>query len=148
LAIAVLALSIGFVFFTLAYHGEEYRKRASTVFNSGIIPAIEFATEKSKSSICFSESSYAYYIYVLFSQKMHPSEFTNGIEWLYPDYSNNPTDPARTPRAIGRYHFLLSDCSQDPDAAYILLLKESPPNENIKYNSKRFDKFITYLPKE
>ena len=147
LTTSVLALSIGFVLFTQAYHGEEYQKRASAVFNSGIIPAIEFATEKSKSSICFTESTYVYYIYVLFTQKMHPSEYINHIEWLYPDYSNNPTDPARTPREIGRYHFRLADCSEDPDAAYILLLKESPPIENIKYKFKKFDKYIVYLPK-
>ncbi|MBK9211044.1 MAG: hypothetical protein IPL71_23285 [Anaerolineales bacterium] len=78
---------------------------------------------------------------------MHPSEYINHIEWLYPDYSNNPTDPARTPREIGRYHFRLADCSEDPDAAYILLLKESPPIENIKYKFKKFDKYIVYLPK-
>jgi|GEM_PF-255206 len=145
LAVIVLALSIGFALFTKAYHGEEYRKRAGSVFNSGIIPAIEYATENSKSSVCFTESTYSSYIYVLFTQKMHPSEYINDIEWLYP---SDPADPARTPREIGRYHFRLSDCSKDPDAAYILLLKESPPNENINYKSRRFDKFEVYLPKK
>ena len=148
LFVAVLTLSIGFVFFTLAYHGEEYRRRAGAVFNSGIIPAIDYATDNSKSLICFTESTYAYYIYVLYTQKIHPSEYINDIEWLYPDYSSNPTDPARTPRKIGRYHFRLLDCSTDPDAAYILLLKESPPNGNINYKIRRFDKFIVYLPKK
>ncbi len=148
LTITVFALSIGFVAFTMAYHGEDYRRKSDTVFNVGIIPSVVFATENSKSSICFSESSYAYYIYVLFTQKMYPSEYMNGAEWLYPDYTNNPTDPARTPRQIERYHFRLADCSQDQDAAYILLLKESPPNGDVKYKIKRFDKFVVYIPKE
>ena len=148
LVITILTLSAGFVSFTIAYHGEDYRKKTDTVFNAGIIPSIVFATENSESSICFSESSYAYYIYVFFTQKMLPSEYMSEVEWLYPDYTDNPTDPSRTPRRIGRYHFRLADCSEDPEAAYILLLKESPPNENIKYKIRRFEKFEVYLPKK
>jgi hypothetical protein len=131
--------------FTQAYHGEEYRKRAGSVFNSGIIPAIEYATDNGKSSICFTESIYSSYIYVLLTQKTHPSEYVNDIEWLYP---SDPNDPARTPREIGRYHFRLSDCSEDLDAVYILLLKESPPNKDIEYKSRKFDKFEVYSPKK
>jgi hypothetical protein len=145
LAFTVLALSIGFVIFTQAYHGEEYRKRAGSVFNSGIIPAIEYATNNGNSSICFTESIYSSYIYVLFTQKMRPTEYINDIEWLYP---SDPADPARTPREIGRYHFRLLDCSKDSGAAYILLLKESPPNGNNEYKGKKFDKFEVYLPKK
>jgi len=141
----ILALSIGCVLFTQAYHGQEYQKRASAIFNAGIIPAVEFATRNSDSSVCFTESIYSAYIYVLFTQKMHPSEYINDIEWLYP---SDPVDPSRTPREIGRYHFRLADCSEDSDAAYILLVKESPPAENIKYTIKKFDKFIVYLPKK
>jgi hypothetical protein len=145
LAVTVLALSIGFALFTQAYHGDDYRRRAGSVFNSGMIPAIHYATDKSNSSICFTESTYSSYIYVLFTQKMQPSEYINDIEWLNP---SDPADPARTPRAIGRYHFRLSDCTEDPDAVYILLLKESPPNENINYKSRKFDKFEVYLPQK
>jgi hypothetical protein len=141
----LFAFFIGFVLFTRAYHGEEYRRRAGAVFNSGVISAIEYATDKSESSICFTESTYSAYIYVLLTQKIHPSEYINNIEWLYP---SDPADPARTPRQIGRYHFRLSDCSEDPDAVYILLLKESPPNTDIEYKSRKFDKFEVYLPKK
>jgi 4-amino-4-deoxy-L-arabinose transferase-like glycosyltransferase len=144
LAVTVLALSIGFVLFTQAYHGEEYRKRAGSVFNSGLIPAVEYATANSASSICFTESVYSSYIYVLFTQRMHPSEYINDIEWLYP---SDPADPARTPREIGRYHFRLADCTANPDAVYILLQKETPPNEDVKYRFKKFDKFEVYLPR-
>lgn len=145
LAVTVAALSIGFIFFTMAYHGEEYQKRAGSVFNSGIIPAVEYATEKAKSSICFTESTYSMYIYVLFTQKMNPAEYINDLEWISP---TDPADPARTPRAIGRYHFTLAGCADDPNAAYILLLKETPPNKAIEYKSKQFDKFEVSLPKK
>jgi Gpi18-like mannosyltransferase/4-amino-4-deoxy-L-arabinose transferase-like glycosyltransferase len=144
LSVMIFVFSIGFVLFTQTYHGEEYRRRASGAFNSGIIPAIEYATENGKSSICFTESTYSLYIYVLLTQKIHPSEYINNTEWLYP---TDPIDPARSPREIGRYHFRISDCGEDPQAAYILLLKESPPNENINYKFKRFEKFKVYLPK-
>jgi len=145
LAISVLALSIGFVLFTRAYHGDDYRKRTSSLFNLGIIPAIEYATNNSKSSICLTESTYSSYIYVLLSQKMHPSEYINNIEWLYPV---DPIDPSRTPRALGRYHFRIPDCKNDLESTYILLIKESPPTENINYRIRRFDKFIVFIPKK
>jgi hypothetical protein len=145
LRVMLFAFFIGFVLFTRAYHGEEYRRRAGAVFNSGVISAIEYATDKSASSICITESTYSAYIYVLLTQKMYPSEYINDIEWLYP---SDPADPARTPRQIGRYHFRLSDCSEDPDAVYILLLKESPPNTDVEYKSRKFDKFEVYLPKK
>lgn len=144
LVVIVLALSIGFVLFTQAYHGNEYRKRAGSIFNLGIIPAIGYATENGKSSICITESIYSTYIYVLFTQKMHPSEYINDIEWLYP---SDPTDPARTPRVIGRYHFRLSDCLEDPKAIYILTLKEYPPISTIQFKDRKFEKFLVYLPK-
>lgn len=144
LVVIVLALSIGFVLFTQAYHGNEYRKRAGSIFNLGIIPAIGYATENGKSSICITESIYSAYIYVLFTQKMHPSEYINDIEWLYP---SDPADPARTPRVIGRYHFRLSDCLEDPNAIYILTLKEYPPISTIQFKDRKFEKFLVYLPK-
>lgn len=145
LAVSVAALSIGFVFFTLTYHGEAYQKRAGSVFNVGVIPALEYASEKSKFSICFTESTYSMYIYVLFTQKMNPAEYINDLEWISPA---DPADPARTPRKIGRYHFTLAGCVDDPDAAYILLLKETPPDTRIEYKSRRFEKFEVYLPKK
>lgn len=145
LAVSVAALSIGFIFFTLAYHGDDYQKRAGNAFNSGIIPAVEYATEKSKSAICFTESTYSMYIYVLFTQKINPLEYIHNLVWISPA---DPADPARTPREIGRYHFTLAACADDLNAAYVLLLKETPPNKSIEYKSRQFDKFEVYLPKK
>ncbi|GAB4549506.1 MAG: hypothetical protein Fur002_26660 [Anaerolineales bacterium] len=141
---ALAALSIAFVFFLLAYHGAEYRKRAAAAFNEGILPAIEYAREKSPATICFTESTYSLYIYVLFSEKMNPKEYVQSLEWISPA---DPADPARTPRSMGRYRFTLSPCAQDPQAAYILLQKETPPNSNIGYKSKSFGKFQVFVPK-
>ena len=73
LPITAFVFSIGFIFFNIAYHGEDYQRRTSALFNEGIIPAIEFATEKSDSLICFTEQRYSLYIYVLLTQKYHVS---------------------------------------------------------------------------
>ncbi len=144
LPLAVLALGIGFVLFHQAYHGEEYRKRTSAIFNEGILPAIQYAAEDSDSLICFTEQRYSLYIYVLLTQRYHPSEYVNNLEWIAPE---DPADPARTPRALKQFRFRLEDCLDTPDAVYILTLTEEPPNTSVEYKDRKFGKFRVYVPK-
>ncbi len=144
LPVTMLVLSVGFVLFNQAYHGDEYRRKASGIFNDGIIPAIEYATVNSDSLICFTEQRYSLYIYALLVQRYHPSEYLNQLEWIDP---LDPADPARTPRALKNFRFRLSDCTGDPKAVYILVLKEEPPISDIEYKDKKFEKFLVYLPK-
>jgi len=143
--VTLAALSVAFVFFTLTYHGESYQKRASEVFNEGIIPAIRYASDNSTSLICVTEQTRFAYIYTLFVKRYHPSEYLGRIEWILP--LNHPFDPSRTPRALGMFRFDLSDCAEKPDAAFVLKLKETPPNPNIEYKVKRFTKYEVYMPK-
>ncbi len=143
--VALVTLFTAFIFFTLAYHGKTYQKRADDVFNAGIIPAIEYASENSSSLICITEQTRFAYIYVLLVKKLHPSEYLDRIEWLLP--SAHPLDPARTPRALGVFRFEISDCIEDPGAVFVLKLKETPPNLEIKYKNKKFIKYQVYLPK-
>lgn len=135
---------IGFSLFTLVYHGEEYKRRSDTAFNAGIIPAINYATQEGNSLICFTEEMYSAYIYVLLTQKFHPSEYVDQIEWINPV---DPINPARTPRALKQFRFRLSDCEGDENATYILTLKESPPNFAVEYRRKKFVKYLVFLPK-
>lgn len=144
LPVTVLVFSVGFILFNQAYHGAEYRRRASGIFNDGIIPAIEYVAERSDSLICFTEQRYSLYIYVLLTQRYHPSEYFDQLEWIDP---LDPADPARTPRALMNYRFRLSDCLDTPTAAYILTLKEDPPISSIEYKERKFEKFLVYLPK-
>lgn len=144
LPVTVLTFLIGFILFTQAYHSDEYKRRTSALFNEGIIPAIEFATRKSDSLVCFTGQRYSLYIYVLLTQKYHPSEYANQLVWIDP---LDPTDPARTPRAINKYRFRLEDCAAYPNAVYILTLKEEPPVSGVEYTSRKFEKFLVYLPK-
>lgn len=145
LPIGLFLLSIGFVFFNLAYHGETYQKRSAEAFNAGIIPAIEYAEKNSTSVICVTEQTRFAYIYTLFAAKMHPSEYLNSLEWILPE--NHPLDPSRTPRNLGAFRFKLSDCVDDPHAIYVLKLKEEPPTTNMNFKSKKFIKYQVFLPK-
>jgi hypothetical protein len=144
LPIVVIVFSVAFLFFNRAYHGEEYRKVTSAIFNEGIIPAVEYAAEKSDSLVCFTEEHYSLYIYVLLTQKFHPSEYVDDLQWIDPA---DPADPARTLLALKQFRFTPDDCLNDPTAAYILTLKETPPNPEIGYKEKKFVKFVVHLPK-
>lgn len=140
-----IVLLLAFIFFNLQYHGEIYQKRASEAFNSGILPALEFAYQSAPSNICVTEQTRFGYIYTFFINRPRPSEYVDQIEWLLPP--EHPLDPSRTPRSLGAFNFRLSDCMNNPDATYILKLKETPPNPAIDYKTKRFDKYQVFLPK-
>jgi hypothetical protein len=137
---------IAFILFNRAYHGEDYRKVTSGIFNEGVIPAIEYTVEKhgNESLVCFTDQRYSLYIYVLLTQKYHPSEYVDDLQWIAPE---NPADPARKLLALKNFRFTPGDCLSDPTAAYILTLKESPPNASVEYKEKKFEKFVVFLPK-
>lgn len=141
---AVSAFFIAFIFFSRAYHGEEYRKVASGIFNEGVIPAVEYAAEKSDSLICLTDRRYSLYIYVLLTRKYHPGEYVDDLQWIAPE---DPADPARKLLALKNFRFTPDDCLGDPSAVYILALKETPPNVGVEYKEKKFDKFAVFLPK-
>jgi len=138
-------LFIAFIFFNLQYHGEIYQKRASEAFNSGILPALEFASQSTPSMICITEQTRFGYIYTFFVNRPHPSKYLKQIKWILPP--THPLDPSRTPQSLGVFHFRLSDCMDTPDAVYVLKLKEIPPNPDVDYKTKRFDKYQVFLPK-
>lgn len=141
---AVGVFFIAFIFFTRAYHGEDYRKVTSAIFNEGIIPAIEYTADKHNSLVCFTDQRYSLYIYVLLTQKYHPSEYADDLQWIAPE---DPADPARKLLALKNFRFTPEDCLGDPAAAYILALRETPPNMSVEYKEKKFDKFVVFLPK-
>lgn len=142
--IAVVAFSFAFILFNRAYHGAEYRKVTSALFNEGIVPAIEYAAERSDSLICLTDEHYSLYIYVMLTQKFDPSEYVDELKWIDPE---DPADPARKLVSLKQFRFTPDACLGDPRAAYILTLRESPPNPEIEYKEKRFVKFVVHLPK-
>ena len=143
--IANIILFVGFILFNVAYHGEAYERRASEVFNAGLIPAIQYASENSDSLICISDQTRFGYIYTLFVKRIHPSKYLNQIEWILPE--EHPLDPARTPRILDIFRFRVADCASDPNAIYVLKLKEIPPNTEVDYKIRRFIKYDVFIPK-
>ncbi len=144
--LAASVFSVAFLFFNRAYHGADYRQVAETVFNDGIMPAIKYAVGQSppNAPICFTEEQYSLYIYVLATQKFRPQDYVDQLQWIDPE---DRADPARKLIALDRFRFAPDACLNDSDAAYILTLKESPPNENVAYQPRRFVKFVVFLPK-
>ncbi|WKZ40616.1 MAG: glycosyltransferase family 39 protein [Anaerolineales bacterium] len=145
-AVATSVFMIGFIFFSQAYHGDEYRQRTSAIFNEGIVPAIQYAVQNADpdAMICFTELRYSMYIYILQTQRFHPSEYVDDLEWTEPD---DPLDSARILRSLKQFRFKLDDCLDSPDAVYILTLTEEPPNTSLEYRDRRFEKFRVHLPK-
>jgi hypothetical protein len=74
----------------------------------------------------------------------YPGSLRWAVEHTWPE---DPADPARTLLALKQFRFTPDDCLGDPTAAYILTLKEAPPNPEIGYKEKKFVKFVVHLPK-
>ena len=144
LALSSILLLVVFIFFNIAYHGKTYRQIASSVFNAGIIPAIEYASYNTDGEICLTDKTYFAYIYVLYVQKIHPSKYIDQIEWAY---TNNPAESFPVPRQLGRFAFSGFNCSNTKKTSYIYSLKENPPDKSIQYKEKRFLKFKVFIPK-
>ncbi|MCZ2127701.1 MAG: glycosyltransferase family 39 protein [Anaerolineales bacterium] len=136
---------VAFVFFNRAYHSADYRKIAETVFNDGMIPAINYAVKESEpdAPICLTDLQYSLYIYVLATQKYNPTDYVDDLQWIDPE---DPADPARTLVALDRFRFTPSACADDANATYILTLKETPPNADINYKPRAFVKFVVFTP--
>ena len=132
--------------FNISYHGKAYKQIAGGVFNAGIIPAIEYANQNTEGEICLTDRVYVDYIYVLYTQKIRPSEYIDQIEWAYED---DPTAFALIPRRIGKFAFIGYSCANTQTTAYILSLKENPPPGNtLGYKEKRFLKFKVLIPRQ
>jgi hypothetical protein len=145
LLVSVVILSGAFIFFNISYHGAEYRRIASGVFNAGIIPAIEYANQATKGDICITDKVYFGYIYVLYAQKINPAEYLDKTVWVYPDATDNIL---RIPERIGRFIFVGSKCPNTAETVYILPLKESQPDNGVKYKDIQFSKFRVLIPKK
>jgi 4-amino-4-deoxy-L-arabinose transferase-like glycosyltransferase len=142
---SIILLIVSFILFNAAYHGKNYRQIASGVFNAGIIPAIEYASQNTREEICLTDQVYFDYIYILYTQKPHPTQYVNNIDW---GYTNDPEMAVLIPRNIKNFSFIGYSCSNSKKTTYILSLKELPPNNNLQYKEKHFTKFKVLIPKQ
>ncbi len=139
-AIAILGLLIGFVAFTIDFHGEHYRKLADPKFRPGLLSAIQFASSIGKGPICVTNEPDFPYIYVLFVEKPNPATYLANIEYA------DSLGSSRHVRSLLRYTFGKSDCANKPDTVYLLYSTEGRPVTGIKYSIKRFNNYFVFYP--
>jgi hypothetical protein len=139
-AIAVCSLLTGFVFFTIAYHGEAYRQQADLKFHTGLLPAIEFARQKNNGPICITDKITMPYIFVLFSEQTNPANYLANIKY------QDPFSPLRQVISMERYTFGKQVCQFTPDTTYLLTSDESFPHSGDKYDVEFFNDFKVFYP--
>jgi asparagine N-glycosylation enzyme membrane subunit Stt3 len=139
--VAICLFLIGFIGFTLDYHGDDFRKHANELFYEGLIPALNVAKQEVDAPICVTDTVHQIYIYVLYSEKMNPADYANTIQWV--DYR----DPFRDTHTLGRYKFGLNNCPNDPKTIYVLTMKEEPPDNGLKYEIRVFTEYRVFLPR-
>jgi len=136
---SVIGLLVGFVFFTISYHGKEYHQQVSLEFHDGLIPALEFAQGIESIPICVGDRSNPY-IFALFTEKTSPTTFLKSVKY------SNPKGPVRNVSSFGRYTF--GYCHDSPVPIRILVIGSTAPIAPLgyTYNVKFFDSYTVYYP--
>jgi hypothetical protein len=137
---AASLLTAAFLAFTMAYHGEPYRRQIDSKFQKGLLPAIEFARGLTKGAICVTDKINMPYIYALFVEHTSPAEFQSSV--MYAD----GTTPMRQVASFGRYRFGVRNCGAGDDLIYVLRADEMTPRLGNRYSYEFFDNFVVYYP--
>jgi hypothetical protein len=141
LVAAVCAFLLGFALFTRDYHGERYRDAANIVFYNGFLQALDFAREVGDNSICVTnEEVHEPYIFVLFLEKMDPTDYLPTI--VYED----PQAAFRHPTRLGRYRFGLRNCRNLSDGTVYVLENEKPLTAPESYSVVTFGNYHVFIP--
>ena len=142
MATVVSVLLIAFSSFTYAYHGKEYRREAGKEFYTGLLTALQYAQGQTDGPICITTKNiYMPYIFVLYTEKIPPSELATLIHYV------EPISPLREVDRLGRYTFGLKNCADDPEIVYLLYFNERLEHPKW-YDKKDFGYFMLYSPKK
>ncbi len=139
LVLVVSVFLVAFIFFTRDYHGQHYRASADKEFNAGLLQAITFASERTDTPICITNSVNMPYIHVLFSQQMDPNNYLRTIKYV------NPHAIFRQVMHLDRFSFGLRACPTDMRTIYVLA-NEIPSQPDISYTSTSFNRFTVFIP--
>lgn len=137
LTISVCAFIVGFIFFTLAYHGKTYRQAAGLAFHNGIFPALRFAEQTKSGPICIDDINMPY-IFVLFSNPSYLANYLTDIKY------DNSQAPMKAVVSFGRYTFGRQNCIKHPAPIYILIAGSKPPQFFGRYNAAFFNNYVVY----
>jgi hypothetical protein len=138
---SIFTLTAAFLAFSLAYHGEPYRRQADSKFNQGILGALAFARQLNTEHVCVTDKVTQPYIYTLFSEPMDPRDFARTVQYL------DAQDPLRRVGSYGRYTFGSRRCAEDGSTAYVLRAEEIPPRFGNRFQYEFFDGFVVYYPR-
>ncbi len=138
--LTTLGLLAAFSAFTLAYHGESYRKLADFKFQNGLISALDRAQGHTAGPICVTDKINMPYIYALFTDPLEPAKFLDSVKYV------DPEEPLRRVASFGRYTFGVKGCAVLKDPTYVLTAQETPPRLGNRYSYEFFDNFVVYAP--
>jgi hypothetical protein len=138
---SICLLLIGFIFFTIFYHGEAFRQQVDVKYNSGLFAALKFTKQFENNPICMTNEINMPYIFALFSEQDDPGNYLNSVKYI------DPNVPLRQVVSFGRYTFGTKNCTGSRSFIYILRTDEIPPPLGHRYNFQFFDNFVVFLPK-
>jgi 4-amino-4-deoxy-L-arabinose transferase-like glycosyltransferase len=139
---SILAFVVGFIFFTIAYHGGTYREQSAIRFFPGFLPAVDYARQNGSAStpICITDKVNMPYIFVEFSEQADPRQFLSTIKY------KDPHADFRIVQSMERYTFGLKGCANLSGTIYITRYDETLPIASDNYAKTRFDNFIVFTP--
>ncbi len=138
--LTTLGLLAAFSAFTIAYHGESYRKVADFKFQYGLIPALAWAQARTAGPICVTDKINMPYIYALFTDPLEPARFLDSVKYV------DEAEPLRRVASFGRYTFGVKACAALADPTYVLTAQETPPRLGNRYSYEFIDNFVVYAP--
>jgi len=139
---SILALLVGFAFFTRAYHGKTYREQSTIRFFPGFLSATNSARHANNASdpICMTDKVNMPYVFVQFSEQADLRDYLDTIEYV------DPQAEFRFVRSMGRYTFGLQNCANHPGTIYVTRYDEELPVAANDYDMTRFDNFLVFTP--
>jgi 4-amino-4-deoxy-L-arabinose transferase-like glycosyltransferase len=141
LPITVGLLMLLFGAFTVAYHGDFYRRVADWKFNQGLVPALLAAERKPSGTVCVTDRINMPYIFALFTARPDPRDFTGTA--VYKD----PAAAFRQVASFDRFLFGSENCESRDGYTYVLTAEEVPPRLGNRYTAEFFDNFVVYSPR-
>ncbi len=135
---SICLLLVGFVFFTITYHGEPFRRQVDVKYNAGLFSALKFTKQFENSPICMTNKINMPYIFALFSEQSDPANYLETVKYV------DPQVPLRQVASFGRYTFGWKNCVGSRSFIYILRSDEIPPPLGHRYKFEFFDNFVVY----
>ncbi len=135
---ALAALIICFGAF-LAYYFTDYKDQISPMFYESFGEAIQYASDATEGTVYVTDQVNMPYIYVLFYERIAPSEFLETVQYA------NPGAEFQWVQSFGRYVFGGTDLRPGERAAYIIPNGTEMPALDETYMVQRFQHYTVVV---